>query len=207
VNKYVGETEHAVREISRKARSASPSIFFSTFPFASLFATYKLTHWRAQDEIDALVSSRSPVAVDTGTDEGVLLSLLNEMDGVEEWVGVTVIGATNWPGSLLRCPVHFILCHTVPSPLILPQDPGLIRPGKLDRTQYVRPPDFAGRVEILGIRTCNMAVEPALDLDAIAALIRPRLSLLRNLRHQRHFIIDRWHRRAGAPGQKSQPYA
>ena len=104
-----------MREIFRKARSASPSIiFFVRSPFASLFATYTyIQYWCAQDEIDALASSRSPAAVDSGTHEGVLLSLLNEMDGVEELVGVTVIGATNRPEALVRCPVHFILCRTV----------------------------------------------------------------------------------------------
>ena len=81
-----------------------------------------------------------------------------------------------------------------------------MRPGRLDRILYVGPPDFAGRVEILRIRTRDMAIEPALDLDAIAALVRS-LSLSQDLKHQRHFIIDRWHRRAGAPGQKSRPYA
>ncbi len=54
----------------------------------------------AQDEIDALASSRSHSA-DSGTHEGVLLSLLNEMDGVEELVGVTIIGATNRPEVLV----------------------------------------------------------------------------------------------------------
>lgn len=48
-----------------------------------------------------------------------------------------------------------------------------MRPGRLDRILYVGPPDFAGRVDILRIRTRNMAVEPALDLDALAALVHP----------------------------------
>ncbi|KAI0247471.1 AAA family ATPase [Lactifluus subvellereus] len=130
LNKYVGESERAVREIFRKARSAAPSIIFF-------------------DEIDALATARSPAAPESGTHEGVLLSLLNEMDGVEELIGVTVIGATNRPEAL---------------------DPALIRPGRLDRILYVGPPDLAGRVDILRIRTRNMAVEPALDLDALAAL-------------------------------------
>jgi ATP-dependent 26S proteasome regulatory subunit len=48
-----------------------------------------------------------------------------------------------------------------------------MRPGRLDRILYVGPPDFAGRVDILRIRTRNMAVEPLLDLDALANLVRP----------------------------------
>jgi hypothetical protein len=68
-------------------------------PLACLGYVYIQTS--AQDEIDALASSRSHSAVDSGTHEGVLLSLLNEMDGVEELVGVTVIGATNRPEVLV----------------------------------------------------------------------------------------------------------
>jgi len=71
------------------------------------------------------------------------------MDGVEELVGVTVIGATNRPAAL---------------------DPALMRPGRLDRILYVGPPDFAGRMDIFRIRTRDMAVEPGLDLDALATL-------------------------------------
>ena len=55
------------------------------------------------------------------------------------------------------------------------KDPALMRPGRLDRILYVGPPDFAGRIDILRIRTRNMAVDPALDLDALATLVRSRL--------------------------------
>ena len=52
-----------------------------------------------------------------------------------------------------------------------------MRPGRLDRILYVGLPDLAGRMDILRIRTRNMAVEPALDLDALADLVRsPSLS-------------------------------
>ena len=47
-----------------------------------------------------------------------------------------------------------------------------MRPGRLDRILYVGPPDFAGRVDIFRIRTRQMAVEPALDLHALANLVR-----------------------------------
>jgi ATPase family associated with various cellular activities (AAA) len=51
-----------------------------------------------QDEIDALASSRSSTSSsDGGSNEGVLISLLNEMDGVQELVGVIVVAATNRP--------------------------------------------------------------------------------------------------------------
>jgi AAA family ATPase len=52
-----------------------------------------------------------------------------------------------------------------------------MRPGRLDRILYVGPPDFAGRVDILRIRTRNMAVEPGLDFDALATLVGPPSSV------------------------------
>jgi len=72
---YVGESERALREIFRKARSARPSIIFF-------------------DEIDAIASKRS------STSQGgvnVLTTLLNEMDGIEELRNVLVVAATNKP--------------------------------------------------------------------------------------------------------------
>lgn len=51
-----------------------------------------------QDEIDALAVSRSSISSsDGGPTEGVLTTLLNEMDGVQETFGVTVVAATNRP--------------------------------------------------------------------------------------------------------------
>ena len=71
-----------------------------------------------------------------------------------------------------------------------------MRPGRLDRILYVGPPDFAGRVDILRIRTRNMAVEPALDLEALANLVRFIVTTL-------HTIADCWWcRQADARGQK-----
>lgn len=75
-NKYVGESERAIREIFRKARSASPSIIFF-------------------DEIDALSPERDGGS--TSAANHVLTSLLNEIDGVEELHGVVIVAATNRP--------------------------------------------------------------------------------------------------------------
>ncbi|KAL3468923.1 P-loop containing nucleoside triphosphate hydrolase protein [Aspergillus californicus] len=75
---YVGESERALREIFRKARSARPSIIFF-------------------DEIDAIASKRG------NTSQGginVLTTLLNEMDGIEELKSVLVVAATNKPNVL-----------------------------------------------------------------------------------------------------------
>ena len=56
---------------------------------------------RLQDEIDALASSRGSDGDTASSHEGVLTSLLNEMDGVQELLGVTIIGATNRPDAIV----------------------------------------------------------------------------------------------------------
>lgn len=75
---YVGESERALREIFRKARSASPSIIFF-------------------DEIDAIASKRGGSGGTQGSSVNVLTTLLNEMDGIEELKNVLVVAATNKP--------------------------------------------------------------------------------------------------------------
>ena len=58
--------------------------------------------WGFKDEIDALAVSRMASDSDIGSShEGVLTSLLNEMDGVQELTGVTVVAATNRPEALV----------------------------------------------------------------------------------------------------------
>ncbi|KAI0093429.1 AAA family ATPase [Irpex rosettiformis] len=128
LNKYLGESERAVREVFRKARAAAPSIIFF-------------------DEIDALATSRYGADSGGSSHDGVLTSLLNEMDGVEELVGVTVVAATNRPDAI---------------------DSALMRPGRLDRVLYIGPPNLQGRIEILRIRTRKMAIETGLDIDELA---------------------------------------
>ena len=78
LNQYVGESERALREVFRKAKSASPSILFF-------------------DEIDAIASARV-----SGQSSGlqVLTTLLTEMDGFEALAGVTILAATNKPETL-----------------------------------------------------------------------------------------------------------
>ena len=77
LNMYVGESERAIREVFRKARSASPCIIFL-------------------DEIDAIGSSRDTAHGGLHT----VTTLLNELDGIEELKGVFVLAATNNPAIL-----------------------------------------------------------------------------------------------------------
>ncbi|KAI8455073.1 P-loop containing nucleoside triphosphate hydrolase protein [Phakopsora pachyrhizi] len=83
-NKYLGESEKAIRDLFRKARMASPSVVFL-------------------DEIDSIGMSRQGLEGDESGGGGgsvgdrVLNSLLTEMDGIEELTGVLVLAATNRP--------------------------------------------------------------------------------------------------------------
>ncbi|XP_062992505.1 ATPase family gene 2 protein homolog A isoform X4 [Elgaria multicarinata webbii] len=78
MNKYVGESERAVREIFRKARTVSPSILFF-------------------DEIDALAVERGSSSSSGNVADRVLAQLLTEMDGIEQLKDVTILAATNRP--------------------------------------------------------------------------------------------------------------
>lgn len=48
-----------------------------------------------------------------------------------------------------------------------------MRPGRLDRILYVGAPDFAGRREIFRIKLATMALEPEVNIDELARIVRP----------------------------------
>ncbi|MHA1913680.1 MAG: CDC48 family AAA ATPase [Promethearchaeota archaeon] len=75
LSKWVGESEKAVRETFRKARSASPCIIFF-------------------DEIDAIAGMRGRFASSQVTEQ-VVSQLLTEMDGLEGLKDVVLLAATN----------------------------------------------------------------------------------------------------------------
>ncbi|XP_058405995.1 ATPase family gene 2 protein homolog A isoform X2 [Diceros bicornis minor] len=78
MNKYVGESERAIREIFRKARVVAPSIIFF-------------------DELDALAVERGSSSGAGNVADRVLAQLLTEMDGIEQLKDVTILAATNRP--------------------------------------------------------------------------------------------------------------
>jgi len=80
LSKWVGESEKAVRETFRKARSAAPCIVFF-------------------DEIDAIAGMRGRSAGSEVTDQ-VISQLLTEMDGLEDLKDVILLAATNRPDML-----------------------------------------------------------------------------------------------------------
>lgn len=77
LDKWVGESERAVRELFRRARDAAPALVFL-------------------DEVDALAPRRGGSS-DAGVADRVVAALLTELDGVEPMRDVVVLGATNRP--------------------------------------------------------------------------------------------------------------
>jgi transitional endoplasmic reticulum ATPase len=77
MDKWVGASEKAVRELFRRARDSAPSMVFL-------------------DEIDALAPRRGQ-SFDSGVTDRVVAALLTELDGIEPLRDVVVIGATNRP--------------------------------------------------------------------------------------------------------------
>lgn len=98
---YVAELTVAPQQVCRRVgTSGSRGISKSSCSFAIYHLLCESEPWAVadvQDEIDALGSARSEDA----SHNGVLTSLLNEMDGIEELTGVTVVAATNRPDVLV----------------------------------------------------------------------------------------------------------
>jgi len=99
LDKFVGESERAVREVFQRARQNAPAIVFF-------------------DEIDSLAPERGE-SLDSHVTERVVSQLLTELDGIEELSDVVVLGATNRPDivdrALLR-PGRFEKVIYVPTP-------------------------------------------------------------------------------------------
>ncbi len=77
MDKWVGESERAVRDLFARARQAAPTLVFL-------------------DEVDALAPRRGQSS-DSGVADRVVAALLTEMDGVQAMPNVVVVGATNRP--------------------------------------------------------------------------------------------------------------
>ena len=79
LNKYVGETEHKIREVFKKAREkASEDV-----PVVIFF-----------DEMDSLFRMRGS-GISSDMEATVVAQFLSEIDGVESLKNVIVIGASN----------------------------------------------------------------------------------------------------------------
>ena len=100
------------------------------------------------DEIDAVGRQRG-AGLGGGNDEReqTLNQLLTEMDGFEGNTGIIIIAATNRPDVL---------------------DAALMRPGRFDRQVTVDRPDYAGRLQILGVHARSKTLSKDVDLDKVA---------------------------------------
>ncbi|SCV04228.1 LAME_0H16776g1_1 [Lachancea meyersii CBS 8951] len=76
LNKYVGESERAIRQVFTRARASVPCVIFF-------------------DELDALVPRRDASLSESSS--RVVNTLLTELDGLNDRRGIFVIGATNRP--------------------------------------------------------------------------------------------------------------
>lgn len=76
LNKYVGESEKAVRQLFKRARASAPCVIFF-------------------DELDSLCPRRG--SENNASSERVVNQLLTEMDGLDDRRNVFVIAATNRP--------------------------------------------------------------------------------------------------------------
>lgn len=77
MDKWVGSSEKAVRELFKRARDSAPSLIFL-------------------DEVDALAPRRGQ-SFDSGVTDRVVAALLTELDGIDPLRDVVVLGATNRP--------------------------------------------------------------------------------------------------------------
>jgi transitional endoplasmic reticulum ATPase len=127
MDKWVGASEKAVRELFGRARDSAPSLVFL-------------------DEVDALTPRRGQ-SFDSGVTDRVVAALLTELDGIDPLRDVVVVGATNRPDLI---------------------DPGLLRPGRLEKLVFVEPPDAQGRLEILYTAGKSVPLQDV-DLGALAA--------------------------------------
>jgi cell division protease FtsH len=103
------------------------------------------------DELDALGRARGAFPGLGGHDEKeqTLNQLLSEMDGFDSSVGLIILSATNRPEIL---------------------DPALLRAGRFDRQVLVDRPDRKGRIDILKVHARKVKLDPALQIDNVAAL-------------------------------------
>ena len=81
LDRYVGESEKAVREVFERARQAAPAIVFF-------------------DEIDAVAANRDSAGGDSGVGERVVSQLLTELDRVSDHPSLLVLAATNRKAAL-----------------------------------------------------------------------------------------------------------
>lgn len=97
------------------------------------------------DEIDSIASIRGST-FDSGVGERTVNQLLTELDGIEDLKDVVFIAATNRPDLV---------------------DPGLLRPGRIDKLVKVSAPDARARKEILKIHLKGVPIAKDVNTDEL----------------------------------------
>ncbi|NYT00186.1 MAG: CDC48 family AAA ATPase [Methanocellales archaeon] len=98
------------------------------------------------DEMDSIAPTRGGSS-DSHVTERVVSQILTELDGLEELKDVVVLAATNRPDMI---------------------DQALLRPGRLDRLIYIRPPDEEAREKIFSIHLEGKPIVDDVDLKDLA---------------------------------------
>ncbi|MBI2529919.1 MAG: CDC48 family AAA ATPase [Candidatus Diapherotrites archaeon] len=98
------------------------------------------------DEIDSIASRRG-AHTDSGVTERVVNQLLTELDGIENLKDVIFVAATNRPDLM---------------------DPGLLRPGRIDKIIKIDAPEKKARLEILRIHTKKIPLDRNVPLEELA---------------------------------------
>ena len=127
-SKWVGEAERALRQVFVKAKQASPCILFF-------------------DEMDSIFPRRS-AASDFGGRDRLIGQFLSELDGLDAYTEVIVVGATNRLDLV---------------------EPALLNPSRFGMVITLQPPTRAERAQILAVHTREMPLEADVDLARIAA--------------------------------------
>jgi len=139
LDKYVGESERAVRRLFQRARSSAPCVIF----FDELDA---LAPRRAFGSFGASASADND-AGGSNASERLVNQLLTELDGMNPRRQVFVIAATNRPDLI---------------------DAAMLRPGRFDKLLYVPLPDETGRHAILQTGLRGMPLDSRVDLRAVS---------------------------------------
>ncbi len=98
------------------------------------------------DEIDSIAGRRG-MGADSHVTERVVNQLLTELDGIEQNRNVVFLAATNRPDLL---------------------DPGLLRPGRIDKLIKIDAPDEKGRLTIFKVHTKNVSLAKDVSLEELA---------------------------------------
>jgi peroxin-6 len=98
------------------------------------------------DELDSLAPNRGGTGDSGGVMDRIVSQLLAELDGLHTGNDVFIIGATNRPDLI---------------------DPGLLRPGRLDRLIYLSAPSKEDQRRIFTALTRKYDMDPAFDAETV----------------------------------------